>query len=436
MKVRITSEQKGSASDPNANAVTQFEKDFENPFSKQEMRYVKPPRPRAKKPIRPSFKERKKSGEMVVTNHRAARGKLVPDTANFAWTRDITFKRPDLWDYGSTERGIITNISIPVPKLTAQYLLETTGVDLLAKDPGFVTQALAKANRASYDALSELGESRETFRLLAGTIHALAHPLKAVNLAIKDMRRKGKMRRITQAAEAWLMYRYGVMPLYLSGKDIMSALEKPIRQYQTTRMGNFQSKNVETTGTTYHSGFGFDAYAESKYKMTETFKWADKLFIKDCLVQDLLTDRIGFDPVVTAWELTRLSFVVDWFVNVGDWLQAMRPPPYQARVSTYAKKVEWELHCEELETRDTYRARRGLSSDVGYTFTYNYNVSAVTGTAFIYHRDVINAGSFLTVPAGDGLNWLRTLDSFALTWPAVRKQILETKKLLGARPTH
>lgn len=35
-------------------------------------------------------------------------------------------------------------------------------------------------------------------------------------------------------------------------------------------------------------------------------------------------DNSGFfiNPVVTAWQLTRLSFVVDWFANITRWLQA------------------------------------------------------------------------------------------------------------------
>jgi hypothetical protein len=33
------------------------------------------------------------------------------------------------------------------------------------------------------------------------------------------------------------------------------------------------------------------------------------------------------DIPVTVWELVPWSFVVDWFVNVGDWIQAVTPNP-------------------------------------------------------------------------------------------------------------
>lgn len=46
-----------------------------------------------------------------------------------------------------------------------------------------------------------------------------------------------------------------------------------------------------------------------------------------------LFDQIQLNPFVTAWELVPFSFVVDWFVNVGDWLQSQT-----ATLVTYASQ--------------------------------------------------------------------------------------------------
>jgi hypothetical protein len=32
---------------------------------------------------------------------------------------------------------------------------------------------------------------------------------------------------------------------------------------------------------------------------------------------------ISIDPIASAWELTKLSFVVDWYINVGQWIAAL-----------------------------------------------------------------------------------------------------------------
>jgi hypothetical protein len=34
---------------------------------------------------------------------------------------------------------------------------------------------------------------------------------------------------------------------------------------------------------------------------------------------------IGANPFVTFWELTRFSFVIDWFIDIGSWISAITP---------------------------------------------------------------------------------------------------------------
>jgi hypothetical protein len=38
---------------------------------------------------------------------------------------------------------------------------------------------------------------------------------------------------------------------------------------------------------------------------------------------DIQPPRFAFNPAVTVWELTTLSFALDWFIAVGTWLEAM-----------------------------------------------------------------------------------------------------------------
>lgn len=33
----------------------------------------------------------------------------------------------------------------------------------------------------------------------------------------------------------------------------------------------------------------------------------------------------GHDPIVSAWELIPFSFVIDWFINIGDWVNSISP---------------------------------------------------------------------------------------------------------------
>jgi hypothetical protein len=42
-----------------------------------------------------------------------------------------------------------------------------------------------------------------------------------------------------------------------------------------------------------------------------------------CALQTVLNSPFLVNPLVTAWELLTYSFVIDWFVNIGQLLQAM-----------------------------------------------------------------------------------------------------------------
>lgn len=45
--------------------------------------------------------------------------------------------------------------------------------------------------------------------------------------------------------------------------------------------------------------------------------------VQGMVVADIAPPRIHFNPVKTGWELITLSFIVDWFINVGQWIDAM-----------------------------------------------------------------------------------------------------------------
>ena len=51
-----------------------------------------------------------------------------------------------------------------------------------------------------------------------------------------------------------------------------------------------------------------------------------QVVLRRCYTLDEIeAKRFGMNPVATAWELTTLSFVIDWFISVGDFIAAYTP---------------------------------------------------------------------------------------------------------------
>lgn len=124
------------------------------------------------------------------------------------------------------------------------------------------------------------------------------------------------------AAEYWLMYRYGIMPLVYSQEDALKALldgYNPCFESQVTitREGKYVADKItdNTISSAIWSAEETGYYKKSvRIKTTVSFK-------------DALGARIAGNPAAvvlgTAWELVPFSFVVDWFIGVGDYINQL-----------------------------------------------------------------------------------------------------------------
>lgn len=125
--------------------------------------------------------------------------------------------------------------------------------------------------------------------------------------------------------DSYLTYHYGMKPLLQDVAGVVQVL---------TRLPSGMWR-VQAKGT--HSASGSGKYAEEVY----SYPWfGESTYRENAKAVLSATPRpltreedrlwaLGLDnPLNTAWETTPFSFVVDWLVPVGDWLQALNSIKY------------------------------------------------------------------------------------------------------------
>lgn len=182
-----------------------------------------------------------------------------------------------------------------------------------------VLAAASNASAAPLDLLTEVFQAREDMELLHNiwrTFHEASIAV-AKNAVLKFRKNPWK-----EFQSLWLEARFGVRPMMYLFADTAKAYRKLVEKHDFNRGKSMHEVSLDATD--YLDGGVCDnyyAYGKLDEKIT------GKRTYRGCAYTsvDGWTNSIGIDPVVTAWELTRFSFVVDWFCNVSAWIATVRP---------------------------------------------------------------------------------------------------------------
>ena len=136
--------------------------------------------------------------------------------------------------------------------------------------------------------------------------------------ALPETLAKASPRKRTRLARdfsnTWLEFHFGWEPLV---KDIGDAAE--------VLQSDFGSKHVSAKGTTRITSIARTFPVNTVQVIKRDFKVSARIS-GDIIITNpnlYLANHMGFiNPAVVAWVLVPFSFVVDWFVNVGDFLSS------------------------------------------------------------------------------------------------------------------
>lgn len=193
------------------------------------------------------------------------------------------------------------------------------------------TKVLAKARDMKVNVAVAFGEGRQTTRMIAQTAQRLGKAYSAFRKGRfkKAAKELGLQPRSKEAANHWLEYSYGWMPLI---SDVVGMAELAAQHLALGgRPPRFRvsSRSIVNTSTTSLGGV-VGSYDYVTYRCRRRHQWKYEcragLLLEVNYSASALAAQTGFgltDVSLLAWELTPFSFVFDWFVDIGGWLEGM-----------------------------------------------------------------------------------------------------------------
>ncbi len=185
---------------------------------------------------------------------------------------------------------------------------------------------LTKIKGHDFDLGVELGQMRQTVSLLSGNLGKLGRAAVALKRGdfVSAARQLGARSRSTNLkgndiSGRWLELQYGWLPLLSSSFEAAKAFES---MSNGPRRTTFEA-SVSTTRTSNELSLSPGNFsAKCQGKLTRRLKYE--------MYEEMSAPRqLGLaDPASILWELTPWSFVVDWFVPIGSYLDNLNQIPH------------------------------------------------------------------------------------------------------------
>lgn len=198
--------------------------------------------------------------------------------------------------------------------------------------------AFAKMNASPLMGIETMADFGQTVEMLKRPLGgALALTSRIIKRRNRHLLRNSRGMHFTEAnAKAWLEHRYGWKPLIMECQEAFQQIRKKresLRHFRTYRASETVSGRVKSP-TYISQGFsswsGLLATGDVDCTTNASAHAGVLCVIEPRNVLHNFAAASGLtlrDVPASMWELVPLSFVVDWFVNVGPWLQAVTPVP-------------------------------------------------------------------------------------------------------------
>lgn len=182
-----------------------------------------------------------------------------------------------------------------------------------------LTSAHAKASTSEIQGLVTLAEANKTVQ---SSVQIMKRVVKVLRAAKRlDLKALSGELSPKQLQDRYMELRYALRPMYYDAIAIRNALQADLRK--TTR--------ITTRGKATDSATASDTYTrdDGNTRTVSARTVSVKVEARAGVLSDFETSAPsvwGLDQVIeSAWEIVPFSFIVDWFLNVGDTIAAHTP---------------------------------------------------------------------------------------------------------------
>lgn len=321
------------------------------------------------------------------------------------WSHSKIFVRKDpVWEDGVVKSPLMHSIGDP----SVNSLLTTTVVAQIREES--LKRLATKIKGTQWDLSVMIGELPKTQKWMIGAVKEVATAYRALRKGnmrqLKRLAKRGrafvKKRGLAgtihhgagQVSSRWMEFRYAVMPVVYDAQSALNVLYdsqvKPsVRRVSAGKKLGHLINIVEV----------YPSYNIRRVSMAEGQGRAVVYFRVHPVSEQL--KRFGLINLpALLWELTPLSFVVDWFLPVGDYLSNLDTMAgVDVLGGTYSLRVKGESHMIGA----SYRVKKGPNE------YYNVTIGNQESRLDSYIRTVENSKSlaptfkFGSTPAGDQL---------------------------------
>lgn len=202
-----------------------------------------------------------------------------------------------------------------------------------------ILDALADMNQLDANILEDLGQLRETGKMIADIFRLMVDLFRMAKAgawsALRKALRGAGVSVPRNVAKGWLVYFYGIKPL-VSTIEALVAADEPL--FKTFSVRKRVSQNVSAlpyfNGSYWHQ-FSGSAKIQAQCEISASIKLASNLATWQRL--GLTSSRLT-DVVVTAYALVPYSFVLDWFIPIEAWLRSLVWSPFLEYQGGYTGK--------------------------------------------------------------------------------------------------